>query len=172
MFDIAVTVLVCVAFALIALAVIFVLGMRTRSPLVLGPLFAVMRRVINPRALRSAGGPDTATSIVRCPGRRTGRSYDTPVGVMAVDDGFLIMLPYGRHAQWTRNVLAAGRAVLITGGRTVVVDRPEIVPLASVVGHLSSTDRRLARLMATTECLHLRPADDGATASPSAAAAA
>jgi deazaflavin-dependent oxidoreductase (nitroreductase family) len=172
MLELAVTFLVGVSVALMTLAVIFVLGMRTRSPLVLRPLFAVMRRVMNPRALRTAGGPITATSIVRCPGRRTGRSYDTPVGVQAVDDGFLIMLPYGPQAQWARNVLAANRAVLITGGRTVVVDRPEIVPLASVAEHLSSTDRLLARLFATTECLHLRPADDSATGSPAAAAAA
>ena len=140
------------------LGTVFVLGMRTKSPLVLRPLFAVSRRVLNPRQLRTAGQPGAFASIVRCRGRRSGRSIDTPVGVLALDDGFLIALPYGRRSQWLQNVLAAGEATLVTEGRIVAVDRPEVIPMTSVASHFPAGDQRYARLLATTDCLRLHVA--------------
>ena len=38
------------------------------------------------------------------------------------------------------------------------VDRPELIPLRDVVRHFSPTDRRLFRLLATTDCLRLHRA--------------
>jgi hypothetical protein len=138
------------------LATVFVLGMRTQSPLVLRPLIWVSRRYLNPRQMRTAGQPGAYASIIRVRGRRTGRIIDTPVGVVATDDRFLITTPYGTGAQWLRNVLVAGEALLVTEGRTYQVDRPEIVPMRDVARHFSRTDQRLSRLLAMNHCLRLR----------------
>src|ERR1700750_2153566 len=65
--------------------------------------------------------------VVEHRGRKSGRSYQTPVNVFRTDDGFAVALTYGSDAQWVRNVLAAGTAVIRSHGRSVPVDHPRIV---------------------------------------------
>jgi deazaflavin-dependent oxidoreductase (nitroreductase family) len=65
--------------------------------------------------------------IVLHTGRRSGRTYRTPVNVFRVSDGFVVALTYGPDAQWVRNVLAAGGCRLITRGREHHLRDPEIV---------------------------------------------
>ena len=116
--------------------------MRTKSPLVLRPIVALSRSVVNPRQLRRAGRPGAYASIIRHLGRRTGRAYETPVGVVPDGDAFLIVLPYGLRTQWLRNVLAAGEATLVTEGSTYRVDRPEVVPTCEVADRLAGGPAR------------------------------
>jgi deazaflavin-dependent oxidoreductase (nitroreductase family) len=60
-------------------------------------------------------------------GRRSGRSYRTPVNVFRRDDRFVVALTYGEEAEWVKNVLAAGGCELVTGGRRYRLGSPEIV---------------------------------------------
>jgi hypothetical protein len=78
------------------------------------------------------------------------------------------MLPYGSGTQWLRNVLAAGEATLVTEGRTVRVDRPEIVPFNAIAERFSAADQWSARVFAVTECLRLRPTRTESVATESA----
>jgi deazaflavin-dependent oxidoreductase (nitroreductase family) len=142
----------------VVLAATFVTGMRTKSPLVLRPIVWMSRRFMNPRQLAVAGAPGAYAGIVRHRGRRTGQPYETPVGIVADGDMFLIALPYGPGTQWLRNVRAAGEAVLVTEGRTVRVDRPEVIATRDVVDRFSSNDQRLFRLFGTRDCLRLHRA--------------
>ena len=158
MFEIILRIVAGLGLAVLALGTVFVLGMRTKSPLVLRPLLAISRRWLNPWQLGRAGRPGAYASIIRHRGRRTGRAHETPVGVVPMDDNFLVMLPYGSNTQWLRNVLAAGEATLVTEGRTVCVERPEIIPFSTVAERFSASDRRSSQLFAVTECLLLRPA--------------
>lgn len=143
---------------LVALGVLFVLGMRFRHPLLLRPLFALMRSRMNPRALQTAGTPGAAFSIVRHRGRVSGRDLETPVGVVRTDDAFLVALPYGTHSNWVRNVLASGSAMIVHAGEVHEVGHPELVPMDSVASAFTAGDLRLSRLLRTDECLRLRPA--------------
>jgi deazaflavin-dependent oxidoreductase (nitroreductase family) len=59
-------------------------------------------------------------------GRKTGRTYQTPVNVFRHDDRFIIALTYGRDSQWVRNVVATGGCELETQGRIVRLSRPVI----------------------------------------------
>lgn len=138
-----------------ALATVVIVGMRTKSRLVQGPIVWFSRRFMNPRQLRVAGQPGAYASIVRHRGRRSGRPYETPVGVVADGPSFLIALPYGSRAQWVRNVAAAGSATLVTEGETVAVDRPEVVETRDVIERFSASDQRLFRIFATDECLRV-----------------
>ena len=142
--------------ALAVLGVTFVIGMRTKSPIVLGPLVALSKAVMNPRQMRTAGTPGAFAGIIRHRGRRTGTAYATPVGVLADGDDFLIVLVYGNRTQWLRNVLAAGEAVLVTEGRTWQVTRPEIIPTLEVADRLGPSDQFAMRVLGTRECLRLR----------------
>ena len=150
------------------LAAGFVVGMRTKSPLVVRPIVGFCKRWMNPLQLRTAGTPGAYAGIIRHRGRTSGRAYETPVGVVATDDRFLIGLPYGTQTQWVRNVLAAGSATLVTEGRTWAVDGAELVPTSEVIDAFGPSDRRMFRLLQTDRCLRLRRVGE-AQVSPRAA---
>jgi deazaflavin-dependent oxidoreductase (nitroreductase family) len=148
-----------VGLGLAALAIAYVVGWRAKSGFVLGPIVWMSKKVMNPMQMRSAGTPGAYASIVRHRGRVSGTAYETPVGVVADGDGFLIALPYGSRAQWLRNVLAAGSATLVHEGATYRVDEPVLIPLASVANRFSASDQRLFRWLKVEDCLRLRNAE-------------
>ena len=74
-----------------------------------GPIRTALRRLTQatrPLAMRSAGTEKSNTSVVRHVGRRSGRTYETPVVAVEHDDNFLIAIPYGERTDWAKNVLA------------------------------------------------------------------
>jgi deazaflavin-dependent oxidoreductase (nitroreductase family) len=62
---------------------------------------------INPIARRLAGKLPPFL-LVRHVGRRTGKSYETPIWAFRRGDGFVIALTYGPGTDWLRNLQAAG----------------------------------------------------------------
>ena len=148
-----------VVFGFAAFAIAFLVGWRVKSGLVLGPIIWFSKRFMNPMQMRSAGTPGAYASIVRHRGRVSGTAYETPVGVVADGDAFLVALPYGKRAQWLRNVLAAGSATLVHEGTTYRVDRPELIALATVADHFPASDRRGFRWLRVEDCLRLRNAE-------------
>ena len=65
------------------------------------------------RAARTGGGP---FSIVRHLGRKTGRTYETPLILARLGDDFVAELTYGPEVQWYQNVVAAGRCTVVYNG--------------------------------------------------------
>ena len=98
-----------------------------------------VRLRISANALRSAGQPGANASVVHHVGRTSGRRYRTPVVAQPVEDGFVIALPYGREADWVRNVVAAAGAEVEHDGRRVRVDQPRFVPSAEA-NHRSASN--------------------------------
>jgi deazaflavin-dependent oxidoreductase (nitroreductase family) len=145
-----------VVLGLATLVIAFVMGWRKKSGFVLGPIVWMSKKVMNPMQMRSAGTPGAYASIVQHRGRISGAEYETPVGVVADGDAFLIALPYGSRAQWLRNVLAAGSATLVHEGTTFDVDRPELIALATVAERFSASDQGLFRWLRVEDCLRLR----------------
>jgi deazaflavin-dependent oxidoreductase (nitroreductase family) len=141
---------------IVAIAFLFVLAMRAKSPLVLSPLIRLQRAVINPKQMRSAGTPGAYASVIRHRGRTSGRPYETPVGVVAADDGFLIALVYGSRTNWLRNVLASGSATIVHEGQTYEVDQPEVIPMGAVAARFRGGDRQGFRLLAVDQALRVR----------------
>ena len=68
-----------------------------------------------------------AFGVVIHRGRRSGRSYRTPVNVFPQRDGYVIALTYGPDADWVRNVMAAGQCELETRGKVVSLYAPHVV---------------------------------------------
>jgi deazaflavin-dependent oxidoreductase (nitroreductase family) len=139
------------------LGVVFIIGMRRKSRLVQGAVIWLSKVYFNKSQMRTAGTPGAYAAIIRHRGRVSGTAYETPVGAVATDDGFVIILPYGRTS-WARNVLASGTATLVHEGHTYDVDSPEIVPLSTIAPALSSSDQRMARVFRVTDALRLRRA--------------
>jgi deazaflavin-dependent oxidoreductase (nitroreductase family) len=65
--------------------------------------------------------------VVQHVGRRSGRSYRTPVNVFRTPNGYVVALTYGADSDWLKNVLAAGGCSLRTRGATVELTDPRVV---------------------------------------------
>ena len=141
---------------LTAIALVYLLGMRAKSPLVQRPLIRLQRAIINPQQMRTAGTPGAYASVIRHRGRVSGRPYETPVGAVAAGDGFVIGLVYGSRANWCQNVLASGSATIVHEGQTHQVDQPEIVSMQTVETHFTAGDQRGFRRFAVDQALRVR----------------
>jgi F420H(2)-dependent quinone reductase len=85
----------------------------------------LLKNTINRLAVpiaRSGRGP---LALVRHVGRRTGLTYETPLVLARVPDGFVAELTYGPDVDWYRNITAAGRCVVVQHGVEYPVDRIE-----------------------------------------------
>lgn len=136
----------------------FVAGMRRKVPFVLN---AVRRlgRAMRPLSLRGAGGPASPTSVVEHVGRSSGRRYQTPVVATEIDGGYAIALPYGSNTDWLKNVLAAGRATLRSGGLIHHLEEPRVVDIDLVGARFAAKERRLHRRFGVRDALVLRAGD-------------
>ncbi|WP_278235787.1 nitroreductase family deazaflavin-dependent oxidoreductase [Isoptericola sp. AK164] len=147
---------------LLALALAAVVGlvvsMRTKWQPGLRLVRRLNKRFTNPRVLATAGRPGGSAAVIRHVGRRSGRSYATPIGVEVGDGVLVTLLPYGPTTDWVRNVLAAGGAQVTVQGRTSEVTDPRVVPVAEASALLPAGERRLAAVFGATEVLLLTPA--------------
>ena len=113
-------------------------------------------RAMRPFALRSAGQEGSNTSVIRHVGRRSGRTYETPVVAVQHDDSFLIALPYGQRTDWLKNVLGKGSAAIVTNGHTYEVDRPAVIPMAEATAYFRPKEQRMHRQFHVDSALQVR----------------
>src|SRR5213592_325827 len=90
-------------------------------------LRAFNKRFLNPLMLKLAGKKYVPLAVVRHVGRRSGKTFETPIIVMPVRGGFVIALTYGSDVDWLRNVMAAGGGVMLWQGRAHPFGKPEPV---------------------------------------------
>jgi deazaflavin-dependent oxidoreductase (nitroreductase family) len=89
---------------------------------------ARFNRVVTNPIVRRVAGRLPGFAIIDHVGRRSGRTYRTPVNMFpADDDRYVIALTYGRDSEWVRNTLAAGGCRAETRGRHIELSDPEIV---------------------------------------------
>ena len=60
-------------------------------------------------------------------GRRSGRTYTTPVNLFDVPGGVIIPLAYGRGSDWALNVLAEGGCEVVRSTVPLRFDHPRLV---------------------------------------------
>jgi len=142
------TVVGALLLGLLTVVIVFVLRMRARSQRVLNAVRRVNRAIVNPRQMRSAGTPGGYASVIRHRGRTSGRPYETPVGAVATDDGFVI-------------VLDSGSATNVNEGHTYRVDQPEVIPMEAAAAYLPAKDQRNHRLIGVEQCLRVRRVEPG-----------
>ena len=65
-------------------------------------------------------------AIIRYRGRKSGKTYRTPMNVFRDGQDYLFALTYGSDVQWVKNVLAAGEADLEMRNTTVHLVDPEL----------------------------------------------
>jgi deazaflavin-dependent oxidoreductase (nitroreductase family) len=117
---------------------------------------AINKRYLNPLMLKFAGRGTSPQAIIHHVGRKSGRSYTTPITVTPITHGFVVALPYGTDVDWCRNILAAGSGTLQWHGTTYTVIAPEIVNTESVISELPSLQRAIFRIMKVGSVLKLQ----------------
>ena len=112
----------------------------------------VTNRVSRPFAGRLPG-----FAVVTHVGRRSGRTYQTPVNMFRDGERYVFALTYGADSQWVKNVMAAGGSEVRTKGTAVRLCEPRI---------FTDSDRRLVPgpvrvvlgLLDVDDFLSMRPA--------------
>ena len=88
-------------------------------------------------------------------GRRSGRTYQTPVNVFRTPDGFVIALTYGAEkTEWVKNVVAADGCEVRTGGRSYQAGSPRIYHDETRAG-IRPLERRALGLIGAADFLSL-----------------
>ncbi len=113
------------------------------------PVLAAATRLLNPLIVKLAGKRHVrAYAVIEHRGRRSGRTYTTPVAARRTADGFIVPMAFGEQADWFRNVLAAGECVIRWNGVAYHVVEPELLDSATARLALGRVERVLAPLFA------------------------
>lgn len=89
-------------------------------------------------------------------GRRSGRTYATPVVARQTADGFIIALTFGEEADWFQNIRAARAAVVQWNGTEYPVIEPEVVDRSTARPSFHRWERAMVRLMGVERFVRLR----------------
>src|SRR5438445_795428 len=116
---------------------------------------------VNPLVLLIAGRRwMPIVGILHHRGRRSGRTYASPLGIRPAPGGFVIPLTFSEHAAWYQSVLAAGHAVVTYGGRDHEVRGLEVVDFAAAAPAFPRYERLQFRAIGITQFLRLTAASD------------
>jgi|SRR5919201_571292 deazaflavin-dependent oxidoreductase (nitroreductase family) len=83
----------------------------------MGPRMAAFNRRVTNRVLGGVATRAPGFGVVVHRGRKSGRTYRTPINVFRSPSGYVVALTFGSQAGWVQNVLAAGCCELETRGR-------------------------------------------------------
>jgi deazaflavin-dependent oxidoreductase (nitroreductase family) len=107
------------------------------------------------RRLAIVGGPATLPiagrrafplyGVLHHVGRRTGRTFDTPVVVRATEDAVYVPLPFGDRTDWYRNARAAGGTWVTWKGTDHWLARPVVVELEATGSGFNGLMREIMR---------------------------
>jgi deazaflavin-dependent oxidoreductase (nitroreductase family) len=121
-------------------------------------LAAFNRRVTNPIQRRWAGRlPGYA--IIEHVGRKSGRSYRTPVLCVRRSGGFAFLVGYGLESDWVRNLLAADGGAVVHRGRRYQVRDVRLVPSPAGRALLPRPLQLITRLAREGDVLTVQIAD-------------
>jgi deazaflavin-dependent oxidoreductase (nitroreductase family) len=96
--------------------------------------------------------------LVTYTGRKTGRTYHTPINVFRRRNHYVFALTYGSQSQWVKNIMAAGGCRMRRMGRDIRLVEPELIvdPTTSLMPR--PLRFFLGRLIGVTEFLRMRAA--------------
>jgi deazaflavin-dependent oxidoreductase (nitroreductase family) len=94
-------------------------------------------------------------------GRKSGRTFRTPLWAFRRGDGFVIALTYGPDADWVRNVLAANGCELESRRRRYQVVNPRVYRDQNATGMPAVIRFVLRKVIKAPEFLALEIAEPG-----------
>lgn len=121
-------------------------------------LARINRYVTNP-VQRLWAGWAPGMGILEHVGRRSGRTYRTPLTVFSTDDGVAVLLTYGPDRDWLKNILAANGGRLRRHGHTVAVTDPRVMSKEQAAAHVTGWGRRAFGKLPFADAVLLTRAD-------------
>ena len=120
-----------------------------------------MTKMLNPLIVKLAGRRHFHMAAqIRHIGRRSGRTYTTPVSARRSGDMILIALTFGSQSDWSRNVRSAGGGTIRIEAEDYNVTQPQIMsrqearPLVQAA--FSPTERAGFRVLGIKQVMILR----------------
>ena len=127
------------------------LGPRTRR------VVRSVARFVNPVTVQMAGRRwMPVLGVLHHVGRRSGRSYATPLGMRPLGDTFVMPRTFGEDAAWYRNVMAAGGGRVTYLGKDYTLVEPEVIDYTRAAAAFPRYERLQFRLIGINEYLRLR----------------
>ena len=93
--------------------------------------------------------------ILEHTGRKSGRTYRTPLNVFKAPGGFVLLIGYGTQSDWVRNVQAAGGGHIVHRRTRYVVSEPKLLSGGSGRYLLPRPLRLLTKVVHADEVLRL-----------------
>jgi len=127
------------------------------APLPGGPFHAATR-LFNKLVLPLAGTRWMRLyGVIEHRGRRSGKTYRTPVVARPTADGFVVPMPWGEGTDWYRNVRAAGGCTIRWNDRTYELTDPEVVENPAALGAtFNAFQRTMMRRLGIRQVMRLR----------------
>lgn len=119
----------------------------------------ILKHTLNRATLRSARSGRGPFSIVTCVGRKSGRTYQTPIIVQPTEGGFMIELTYGDQVQWYRNARAANHCVITYKKVDYQIVGFEPVAAAAGIAAFSPAQRRILTVLHRSHFVLFRTAE-------------
>ena len=114
-------------------------------------------RLVNPLVIWIAGRRwMPILGVLHHRGRRSGRMYQTPLGMRRLGDSFVMPRTFGEDAAWYRNILAAGGCSVTYLGHDYTLVAPEVIDYAAAAPAFPRYERLQFRLLGIDEFLRLR----------------
>ncbi|MEV6631172.1 nitroreductase family deazaflavin-dependent oxidoreductase [Actinoplanes sp. NPDC051470] len=116
----------------------------------------ILKNTLNRGTSRMARAGVGPFSIVRHVGRKTGKVYETPLILARAGDDFVAELTYGPEVAWYRNVVAAGRCVVLDRGAEHEISAIEDFPADAGLRAFGNPAALVLRLLRRREFRLLR----------------
>ena len=114
-----------------------------------------VKHFVNPQLRHIAHSSHGPFALLRHVGRRSGTTYEIPIMVWRVEDGFVIALTYGPNVDWLRNLQAVGRGSLRWHKQEYIFQKPEPIDAQTARSALPPVIRSILRLHGTHDFVKL-----------------
>src|SRR5579863_6065359 len=114
-----------------------------------------VKHFVNPLLRNFAHASHDPFALLRHVGRRSGKTYEIPIMVWRVEDGFVIALTYGPQVDWLRNLQTAKQGSLLWHKQEYVFQKPEFIDADLALPALPPFIKQILRLRGTHEFVKL-----------------
>ncbi len=114
-----------------------------------------VKHFVNPLLRHLAHSSRGPFALLRHVGRRSGKTYEIPIMVWPIPDGFVIALTYGPDVDWLRNLQVAGQGSLRWHKQEYVFQKPEPIDAQTALLALPPLIQRILRLRGAHEFVKL-----------------
>ena len=92
---------------------------------------------------------------MRTVGRKSGKTFETPIVVQPIEGGFVCELTYGPEVSWYRNLVAAGGGEVVRQGITTKIVGLEPMATDEGMAAFPPVQRRVLRILSRTHFVKL-----------------